>query len=524
MFFNRKAKAPDAVVNHEDAPAFRPRKALQLYATVVTSTLSDKFYESGAERIGRLRELIAANDPAFVARLAVYAREQMYLRSLPLVLAVELARRESGSDLVSRTVNRVVQRADEITELLAYYEQANGRGAGVKRLNGLSKQVQKGLALAFNKFDEYQFAKYDRDASIKLRDALFLTHPKAKDEAQQALFNKIAARKLATPYTWETELSVLGQQPFDGPEARQAAFAAKWTELIESGKLGYMALLRNLRNIIEAGVGPAAIATACRTLADPRQVAQARQLPFRFLAAYRELAGTTPQALAAQKQGKKLVPERSGYVPALLDALEQAVRASVANVRGFDDETRVVIACDVSGSMQRPLSAKSSIMAYDIGLMLGMLLQSKCRNVVAGMFGDVWKTLRLPAASVLQNVQEFYRREGEVGYSTNGHLVVADLLKRRVVVDKVMIFTDCQLWVSNGDQQGIAALWNEYRRRVAPQARLYLFDLAGYGDTPLRVEQNGVYLVAGWSDKVFEVLDALERGGTALEQIDKIEL
>jgi 60 kDa SS-A/Ro ribonucleoprotein len=174
--------------------------------------------------------------------------------------------------------------------------------------------------------------------------------------------------------------------------------------------------------------------------------------------------------------------------------------------------------------MQRPLSAKSSIMAYDIGLMLGMLLQSKCRNVVAGMFGDVWKTLRLPAASVLQNVQEFYRREGEVGYSTNGHLVVADLLKRRVVVDKVMIFTDCQLWVSNGDQQGIAALWNEYRRRVAPQARLYLFDLAGYGDTPLRVEQNGVYLVAGWSDKVFEVLDALERGGTALEQIDKIEL
>ncbi|UOQ71441.1 hypothetical protein [Hymenobacter cellulosilyticus] len=122
-------------------------------------------------------------------------------------------------------------------------------------------------------------------------------------------------------------------------------------------------------------------------------------------------------------------------------------------------------------------------------------------------------------------MQEFYRREGEVGYSTNGHLVVQDLLQRREVVDKVMIFTDCQLWNSTGDGGTLAQAWLDYRRTVAPQARLYLFDLAGHGSAPLEVrEGHGVALIAGWSDKVFDVLQALENGGSALTEIEKIDL
>ena len=136
---------------------------------------------------------------------------------------------------------------------MACYELLNQR-TGTKKLNRLSKQLQKGLQAAFNRFDEYQFAKYNRDTAIKLRDALFLVHPRAKDDAQQALFNKIVAGTLQPPYTWETELSTLGQAGFDSEEAKAAAFKAKWEELVDSGKLGYMALLRNLRNIQEAGV------------------------------------------------------------------------------------------------------------------------------------------------------------------------------------------------------------------------------------------------------------------------------
>ncbi|WP_421798613.1 TROVE domain-containing protein [Haliscomenobacter sp.] len=509
MLFNRKTKNQNLTTNHEGAKAWKMSPELELYSTVVTAALSDQFYEKTGKRIERIRELVAQVDPEFVAKLAVYARESMYLRNVPLVLVVELAKRYEGYglNLVSKTIARVVQRADEITELLAYYQLANER-IGNKKLNRLSKQVQKGLAQAFNKFDAYQFGKYNRNsAEVKLRDALFLTHPKAKDEAQQLIFDQIANGELAVPYTWETELSALGQTQFANEKQKQAAFRQKWEELIKSGKVGYMALLRNLRNIIEAEVSAYHFEQVCSTLSDTVQVAKAKQLPFRFLAAYRELL---------------LI--KSKYTSSALAALELAVKASVANLRGFGTDTSVLIACDVSGSMQQPISAKSKILYYDIGLMLGMLLQSKCRYVQTGMFGNTWKIINVSTKNILANVQEFYRREGEVGYSTNGYLVIRDLINRREVVDKVMIFTDVQMW-STGHDYHIAKEWQQYRETVAPNAKLYLFDLAGLGTTPIDLKQDqGVYLIAGWSDKIFDVLAALERGQQAIEVINNIEL
>jgi hypothetical protein len=156
-------------------------------------------------------------------------------------------------------------------------------------------------------------------------------------------------------------------------------------------------------------------------------------LQFRFLAAYRELT--------------KIF---SDHAQRVREALEAAAVASAQNVAGFNEETRVLIACDVSCSMQHTVSPKSKIMNYDIGLMLGMLLKSRCENVVSGMFGNRWQVVNLPNNSVLQNVDAFYQREGAVGYSTNGYLVIRDLIKRKMPMDKIMFFTDCQLWDSTG--------------------------------------------------------------------------
>lgn len=508
MKFNvfKKAKA---VTNYEGAQTFALDKRTELYSAVVTTSLSDKFYENSNERLKRIQSLIAENDADFVARLAIYARTRMYMRSIPLVLAVELAKTRTGNGLVSKAVKGVVQRADEITELLAYYQMANDRKE-TKKLNKLSKQIQRGLAEAFCRFDEYQFAKYNRDGEVKLKDALFLVHPKAINEEQQTLFNKIAKNELQVPYTWETELSMLGQKSFANEQEKQSAFCAKWEELITSGKLGYMAVLRNLRNMIEANVSVDVMKEVCLLLSDRNAVTKSKQLPFRFLAAYREV--------------KEL---QSGLVPMVLDALENAVQQSAMNIRGFDQNTSVLIACDVSGSMQKAISAKSKVLNYDIGLMLGMLLQSRCEDVQTGMFGDKWKIINMSRKNILANVQEFYRREGEVGYATNGYLVLKDLISREEVVDKIMMFTDCQLWNSNviADvmQNSITSLWKRYKM-IAPQARLYLFDLAGYGTTPIDVRNDGVYLIAGWSDKIFDVLSALEEGANALAEIEKIEL
>ena len=512
--FNTFAKESTATLNRAGGEAFVLTPELELYTAVVTASLSNKFYETASERIDRIASLVGRCDAYFVAQLAVYARQKMNLRSVPLLLVVELAKVHSGDDLVSRTVEKVVVRVDEIMELLSCYQWRNknnvsgtGDNAPKKKLGKLSHQIQAGLQRAFNKFDEYQFAKYDRDGlEVKLRDALFLVHPKAKDETQQALFDKIVNKTLETPYTWETELSALGQKVFGSEAVKKYAFAVKWEELIESGKLGYMAMLRNLRNFLLFDISRDKIKDVADRLSDEYEVYRSKQFPFRFLSAYKELK-----------------PIANGKTPILLDALEKAVLASAQNIDGFDENSRVLIACDVSGSMRSPISRNSSVENYDVGLVLAMLLKNRCENVVSGLFGDTWKVINLPSSGILSNVDALYAQAGSVGYSTNGFKVVEYLRTNNIIMDKVMMFTDCQMWNSYGTGQTIRKEWDEYKK-IAPNAKLYLFDLAGYGAAPLDIVREDVYLIAGWSDRIFEILTAIENGSCAIEDIKKIEI
>lgn len=506
MKFNGFKKAAVATTNHEGAVAYRTSPELELYTAVVTASLSNTFYEKEDDRLKRIIGLIDKVESSFVARLAIYCREQMHLRSVPLVLITELSKSHNGDGLVGQTAQRVIQRADEITELLAYYQLSNLR-TGDKQLNKLSKQIQKGVAGAFNKFDEYQFAKYNRKTVVTFKDALFLTHPKAASEDQQLLFDKIINDDLQTPYTWEVELSAVGQQEFASDAEKVRAVTAKWEELIFSGKLGYMALLRNLRNILQANVSDDAIREVGRKLADPKAVRRSKQLPFRFLAAYKELE-----------------PLRLNYVTWLMDALEEAVKISAENIRGYDLNTRLLIAADVSGSMYKPVSGKSKIRCHDVGLILSMILASHSKNVVTGIFGSTWKEVNMSRKNILSNVGKLNGIEGTVGYSTNAYLVISSLINANRKMDKVMFFTDLQMWDSTGSNTQLSTVWKRYKAQVAPQAKLYLFDLAGYGNVPLRVVKDDVFLIAGWSDKIFDVLAAIEEGGDAIEKINRIEI
>ena len=504
--FNTIVREEYKVLNHEGAEAYKLSAEMELYTAVVTSSLSNKFYETAKEQINRMSTLISKCDHMFVAQLAVYARQQMNLRSIPLFLVVELSKIHSGDNLISRTIDKIVLRADEIMELLICYQWRNPSD-GIKKLGKLSHQIQVGLQRAFNRFDEYQFAKYDRDnLEVKLRDALFLVHPKAKDDAQQALFDKIVNKTLETPYTWETELSALGQNGYASPEEKQKAFKDKWEELISSGKLGYMAMLRNLRNILESNADVEYVNEVVSRLSNPNEVIRSKQFPFRFLSAYRELRNLD-----------------NGKTQMVLDALEDAIQVTAMNINGFDQNTSVLLACDVSGSMYSSVSKNSSVKNFDVGLVLAMLLKSRCENVVSGIFGNEWKVLNLPSKGILNNVELMYKREGEVGYSTNGYKVIQYLRKNNIKMDKVMMFTDCQMWNSCHDGSAIQAEWLEYKQ-VAPDAKLYLFDLAGYGQSPLKITDNDVILIAGWSDKVFDMIDAIENGSSVIEKIKNIEL
>lgn len=512
--FNTIIKEKSATLNHEGAEAFSMSAEMELYTAVVTTSLSNKFYETADERIERIADLVGKCDAHFVAQLAVYARTVMNLRSVPLLLIVELAKHHSGDNLVSKAIEKVVLRADEIMELLHCYQWRNSQNvSGIdgstpsKKLAKLSHQIQVGLQKAFNNFDEYQFAKYDkRNLEVKLRDALFIVHPRAKDDAQQKVFDKITNKSLEIPYTWETELSALGQQEFETAEDKQTAFAKKWEELIDRGKLGYMALLRNLRNFLENGVSRDALTDVAKRLCDEYEIIRSKQFPFRFLSAYRELVNVG-----------------NGNTHILLDALEKTVLVTSQNIAGFDEHTRVLLACDVSGSMYTPISPRSSVKNFDIGLVLAMLLKNRCKNVISGIFGEDWKVVNMSSAGILSNVELMYKLEGTVGYSTNGYKVIEYLNNEGIVMDKVMMFTDCQIWNSFGTEQTIRKEWDKYKQ-IAPNAKLYLFDLNGYGTTPLNFVRDDVTLIAGWSDRIFDLLEAVENGSNAIEKIKNIEL
>ena len=498
--FSTKTRTSTRTKNHEGATAFSMTAEMELYSLVSTTVLDNQFYRSKSDVMSRMRELIKKVSPEFVGQLAVYARESMYLRTVPLVLAVELAKMKTEDGLVSKVTERVIQRADELYEILACYKSLNGRA----ELKPVAKQIRKGIAKAFSKFDEYQFAKYNRDYEITLRDTLRICRPTPVDEAQSELFGKIKTGTLETPYTWETELSAQ-----DGRSKKE-----KWESLIESKKVNYMALMRNLRNILDAGVSIKHIEQVCEYLSNETAVAKSRQFPFRYLSAFRMLESN-----------------KSVHAEFVLDALEEAAKLSVSNVKLIADGFNV-IACDVSGSMQHTISEKSSVQMYDIGLLLGQLLKLKTKSSIVGIFGDEWKVKRFSSKSPLSNTMRLHDIEGEVGYSTNGWKVVKYLIDEGVKADRVFFFSDGQMWSDMGMGAGYSRnpsgsefhdYWKTYKK-VSPKSEAYFFDLQGYGNTPLSVMSGDVYFVSGWSDKVFDMLAAIREGSDAVKEVKKIVL
>ena len=321
---------------HEGAPAKRISAEAQLRRAVLACLLwEDQFYEDGVAIAGRIKELVPKVAAEKVAALAVEAREQMKLRHAPLLLVREMARLESHRKLVAETLERVIQRADELSEFVAIYW-ADGRAP-------LSAQVKKGLAAAFPKFDEYALAKYNRDTPVKLRDVLFLCHAKPLDEAQEQLWKRLVEGTLATPDTWEVSLS-------SGADKRES-----WERLLTERKLGALALLRNLRNMKDAKVDENLVLNALQSMKTDRV------LPFRFIAAAR-------------------------YAPQWEEALEQAMLKSVASRQKLAGKT--VLLVDVSGSMTAPLSQRSEMLRTDAAYGLAILLREICEEVAMYSFSN----------------------------------------------------------------------------------------------------------------------------------------
>ena len=516
--FNPKASAenvrnhPEATVNFEQGLAFKMNAKTRLYSQVVTSLIGeDKFYQAGEDHDQEIFKDIAevaTIDPEFILRLAAYARNEMYLRSGPVMLLAEAAAIPACKPYVRRWTPLILRRADEPGELFAYWV---GKYGSKKQF---PNSLKKGIADALFQFDEYQLEKYNRDGTVKLRDVLKVCHPAPSTAQQNALYRYLVTgeidRTLLPKLAAKQDFLLLTEF---GDEARRLITEASVTwevalakfgnkkEVWEALNLPFMAMLRNLRNLIQAD---ADMTSAIERLQNPEAVRRSKQFPFRFLSAYREL-----EAIPGSDQ--------------VLGALSKAITLSVENLPRLLGVT--LVACDNSGSMQDRLSQKGTITYADIANLFGALSYRFCENAIVGAFGTDWARVQFnPADSVFTNMERI-RAADTKGMSTNGYRVIDYLVDSKIKVDRIILLSDMQCYdaygVRGSHDNSVAAALLRYRSAVNPKVKLHSIDLAGYGTSLVPQNASGVSMIAGWSDRIFKFMPAYEADReTAVREVE----
>lgn len=485
----------------------------ELYLLGVSNMVTERtLYESGRERDDRFTQLIhaaTAINPEWVAAFVPHLRSVMNMRTASLVTAAEYV--AAGGPNGRAVVASALQRPDEPAELIAYWRLTHKRS--------LPKPIKRGIADALPRlYTERNSLRYDGTANkYRFADIIQTVHGRPENAKQShawkylldARYNDDAetpigllredrylqslpegerrgALSLATGAGWSWE-RLAGWLP-DGMDAQA------WEAAIPN--MGYMALLRNLRNFDEAGISAQAVQTVMNRLRDPAEVARSKQFPIRFLSAWREL-GSLKWA----------------------GVLEEAIEHSLVNIPSLSGRTLVML--DVSPSMAWAISGHGKRKRFEVAAMFGYALAKRAENarVVAYSgysvyqnqwgygWGDGWDHGARPKTVLLaEDVTERVRRP----VLTSIDLTEADVAKgngtetwetlRRFYQgeDRVIILTDEQ---TRGSAEGTNHI-----------PTIYTFNVGGDGPAHVRSGRDGRYTFGGLTDAAFKVIPLLERG------------
>lgn len=476
--FNESVTKKTKTTNLAGGDAFVMTPELELISALLTSFLEDKYYESGAKRQTRIEDLLSKVDPKFAAKASIFARTEFGMRSVSHVVAGWISQNVKGQEWTKDYFDSIVYRPDDMMEILSYVKSNGGKQ---------SHAMRKGFAKAFGRFDAYQLAKYRASGkAIKLVDVVNTVHPQHTEQIGQ-----LVRDELRNTNTFEAKLSGAGQ----GAETKEEA----WADLISSNRIGYMALVKNLRNIINQS-NDGVVDGAVRILTDDNRIKKSLLLPFRFLTAYNELEN---------------VSNSSKVLTGLSDALDK----SFANVPHFDGKTLVVI--DHSGSM-----GSGSQSHFGKGAMFGLAL-ARSSGADLMHFGDTAEYLSFNKNDSTLTLMKWLdglngysgwgnSSNGYVGHGTNLSSVFE---KADKAYDRILIISDMQVWQSYGGNTSL----ERYKKKTGANPFVYSWDMAGYGS--LQFPENRVATLAGWSEKTFEIMKLVETDKKALvNKINSIEL
>ena len=475
--FNKKEiKIVPTTLNKAGGQAYTESPELEVSSILLTSFMNDKFYSSTFDQEARLIKAISElKDKKFAAKAAIYARTKFHMRSITHFTAAEIAKQVKGESWTRSFYKNVISRADDATEIAAAYLRRYGKP--------LPNSLRRGIADRLETFDAYSLAKYKSTGKeISMIDLVNLVHPKYT-EALTALMTGT----LDSADTWEVALAKSGQDATDEISVDQLKGEA-WVRLVRSEKLPYFALLRNLRNIMEQA--PEVLDEALLQLVDEKKINKSKVLPFRFVTAYNQFVNIS----GSQK---------------ILKALATAINISVNNVPDFEGTTLVVL--DESGSMGDEKDSKSP---FGIGVVFAAALIKKGADFMG--FSNDASYRMFTGNDVMSDINAISK--SRVNGGTNFHSIFSTANRK---YDRIIILSDMQGWIG---QYSPAKEFTEYKKKYNADPKIYSFDLQGLGTLQF-LEQN-VYALAGFSDKVFDLMALLEAGDkqALINEINKVEL
>ncbi len=447
--------------NQAGGPAIKQSAKLEAVSLVLTSFVRDRFYSKATDDLARLKDLTNKVDAQFLAKLAVFARNEFGMRSITHALAGYLAPKASGNDWAKRFYEKVVHRVDDMMEIVAVVKSQSNKC--------IPNAMRKGFKKAFEKFDAYQLAKYRAEnKDIKLVDIVNLVHPKHNKALQNLVEGNLKNEK-----TWEAQLSQAGKE---GGQTKQEV----WSQQILNKSLGYLALIRNLRNI-EESISPQWADVILRELnaqiVNQEAIRKSLVLPFQIQTAYEQVRNSLIKA-----------------------ALSQAMELSLANVPVFPGKT--VIFLDQSGSMGwQPIQ---------IGSLFAAVL-AKTNNAKIIAFGSGAQEVTYNPRSLLADLQA-QLNNAHLGW-TSFHAPF-NLLDEKA--DRIIILSDMQAWIGSNLP---TAAFRSYKSRTASNPFIYSFDLNGSGT--MQFPEDKVFTLAGFHGDILEIMGLLEQDKNAL--INRIE-
>lgn len=488
-----RVTAPDTTT-HQGGLGFSRDAKSDLFLLALSNMVGEQtFYEPGKGRDIRFRSLIhqvVKEDPDWVARFVPYLRDTMNMRSASLVMAAEYV--AAGGPRGRRVVASALRRADEPAEMLAYWMAEHGRR--------VPKPVKRGVADAAARiYDERNALKYDGTARAwRFADVIELCHPAPATAAQERLWkylldqrhhgdgkldglpvlranhelNQIPPEERREKMNWPTVRRLMDQAHMTWERASQwlggSLDATFWETTIP--RMGYMALLRNLRNFEEAGISRAIQQVVQARLADPAEVRKSRQFPIRFFSAWK-------------------FSESMTYG----EPLEKALELSLENVPRLPGRTLILV--DHSGSMFTfALSSRSKVMPAEVATVFGCALALRCEK--ADLVYYSWDSYKPNIGrSVLRMVESAFRWPG-CGRGTNTWSVLYEHYRLDAPPDRVVIVTDEQ-----------TSMCGEPPDLGVP---MYTWNLQGYGVSHAAAGEKGQYVFGGLTDAAFRQIEILE--------------